>query len=259
VRVSIVNCVSTACDMMAFSDRSLISHAGCNNWDYVIVKWLASPEVEDYLERLPAIVESLTKTEGIEVHVIEHTTDESVGYVPNLRAMMNRGFDYGFKLNEYAGLVNTDCYFGPDWLKNLKKYAKRNRVINSQHITPATAPKPARGIITEDLGLPLDGQFKGHRFINLYDQLFKDDVWIAPGHDHRQAATMPYLFHYDYWDFCGPWELTLKEGVPDMRFFRRVAAAGAEFALALGSIVYHLECGERKGKRPEGAEDLAEE
>lgn len=259
MRVSIVNCVSTARDMMAFSDRAMISHAGDVHWDYVVVKWLASPEVDDYLNRLPDIVRSLSPMEGIEVHVIEHITDESVGYVPNLRAMMNKGFDYGFWLNEYCGLVNTDCYFGPDWLKHLKKWAAPHRVINSQHITKASAPKPVKGIITEDLGLPLDGEFKCHRFINLYDQLFADEMWIAPSNDHRQAATMPYLFHRDYWEECGPWELTLEKGTPDMRFFQRVSDAGAQFALAMGSVVYHAEAVERRGPRPIGAETLKEE
>jgi hypothetical protein len=259
MRVSIVNCVSTARDMMAFSDRSLVSHAGDTNWDYIVVKWLPSPAVEDYLERLPDIVRSLQPIEGIQVHVIEHVTDESVGYVPNLRAMMNEGFDYGFSLNDFTGLVNTDMYFGPDWLKHLKQYAIPRRVINSQHITKATAPKPVRGIITEDLGMPLDGQFNSQRFINLYNELFENEMWMAPSDDHRQAATMPYLFHKRYWDQCGPWELTLEKGTPDMRFFQRVADAGAEFALALGSICFHAEAVERRGPRPKGAEDMKEE
>ena len=118
MRVSIVNCVSTARDMMAFSDRSLISHAGCNNWDYVIVKWLASPEVDEYLDRLPEIVESLTKTEGINVHVIEHKTDDSVGYVPNLRVMMNAGF-----VN--TRIVGTTGYRTSDYTIGTLSYAEK--------------------------------------------------------------------------------------------------------------------------------------
>ena len=70
---------------------------------------------------------------------------------------------------------------------------------------------------------------------------------------------MPYLFHRQYWETCGPWELTLERGTPDVRFFDRVAAAGAEFALSFGSVVYHHEAVERRGKRPPGAEGMPEE
>jgi len=259
VRVSIVNCVSTAADLMKFSDQSLMRHSGHVNFDYVVVKWLASPEVEEYLKDLPRIARAISPVEGIEVHVIEHQTDPSVGYVPNLRGMMNDGFHYAFGLNAYAGLVNTDCYFGPDWLQNLVKYAEIDRVVNSIHITRTTPPKPAAGIITEDLGVPLVGSFKFQRFVNLYDQNYQDSLYTAPRNDYRQCATMPYLFHRRYWERCGPWELTTEKGTPDVRFFDRVAAAGARFALSRSSIVYHHEAVERRGKRPPGAENLPEE
>ena len=259
MRVSIVNCVSTAADLMKFSDQSLLRSAGHANFDYVVVKWLASPEVDEYLARLPAIVHSIQPVEGICVHVVEHQTDPAVGYVPNLRAMMNLGFSEGFRLNAYCGLVNTDCYFGPGWLRNLERYATEDRVVNSLHITRATAPRPVRGIVTEDLGIPLVGSFRFQRFVTLYDTHYRDELYEAPADDYRQAATMPYLFHRKYWEACGPWELTTEKGTPDVRFFDRVAAAGAKFCLSLSSIVYHYEALERRGKRPAGAEDLPEE
>lgn len=259
MRVSIVNCVSTAAEMMAFSDNSLLRHCGHCNFDYVVVKWLASPEVESYLKRLPSIIKDISPIEGIVLHVVEHQTNPAVGYVPNLRAMMNLGFEYGFKLNEYCGLVNTDVYFGPDWLRNLVRRAAPDKIVNSVHITKAEAPKPVAGIVTEDLGVPLNGQFKAQRFITLYNQLYKDEEFEAPQDDYRQCATMPYLFHRRWWQECGPWELTLENGTPDVRFFDRVAKAGARYTLARDSIIYHAEAVERRGKRPQGAESLTEE
>lgn len=261
MRVSIVNCVSTAYQMMHFSDTSLFRHAGHMNFDYIVVKWLASREIEHYLEhQLPKVIQENSPIEGVALHVVEHQTDPSVGYVPNLRAMMNEGFQRGFELNEYCGLVNTDCYFGPNWLRNLVKNAKPNRVINSFHITAATAPKPVAGILTENLGPPIARQFNARRFVRLYDTHYADDLVIAPEDDYRQCATMPYLFHRDYWKSCGPWELTVTDGQPpDMRFFTRIRDAGAEYAMTHGSIVYHHEAVERRGGRPLGAEDLPEE
>lgn len=260
MRVSIVNCVSTAADMMRFSDRSLFAGAGHGDFDYVVVKWLASPEVEDYLRDLPGIAAEYHP--DATVHVVEYMTNPAVGYVPNLRAMMNAGFNRGFELNEYAGLVNTDCYFGSGWLSGLVRYAGSSKVINSFHITAATPPKPVVGILTCDLGPPLPGRFNVDKFRRIEAEHYDPTHVVTAdeaGGDHRQCATMPYLFHRDYWNACGPWELTLDRGVPDVRFFNRVHAAGATFAMTKASIIYHHEAVERRGRRPAGAEYLKEE
>ncbi len=264
MRVSIVNCVSTAERMMRFSDSSLLNRPGHINFDYIIVKWLATPGVSDYLKNLPSIIKNRGYPEAITVHIIEYKTNNSIGFVPNLRSMMNMGFDYGFRLNEYAGLINTDCYFGPNWLGGLVKYAAPNIVINSLHITAATPPNPVRGIITENLGVPEPEKFNGNRFVRLYDQHYKDNLVFARNlktpNGYRECATMPYLFHRKYWKSCGPWELRCVKGCsPDVRFFDRVAAAGAQFAMTDSSIVYHHEAVERRGKRPKGARHLPEE
>lgn len=261
MRVSIVNCVSTAYRMMRFSDVSLLKHAGHANFDYVVVKWLASDQIDHYLSaELPSLIRKYSPIEGVDLHVVEYYTDETVGYVPNLRAMMNRGFSYGFALNTYCGLVNTDCYFGPDWLRNLVKHARPDRIVNSLHITAATPPKPVEAIVTENLGPPIQGEFKSQRFVQMYDRLYSNEMVVAPVDDYRQCASMPYLFHRRYWQECGPWELQCVNGQsPDVRFFDRVAAAGASYVLAKDSIVYHHEAVERRGKRPAGAEDLPEE
>jgi len=264
MRVSIVNCVSTAEKMMRFSDDSLLDNPGHINFDYIVVKWLADKKVESYLEELPDKIKNLSYPEAISVHVIEHQTDNNIGFVPNLRAMMNEGFNYGFRLNDYTGLVNTDCFFGPNWLGGLVKYAEEDTVINSLHITAAIPTNPVRGIITENLGVPEHETFDRVGFIQLYDKNYKDNVvfsdTLVPDKGYRQCATMPYLFHRKYWESCGPWELNCVNGQsPDVRFFDRVHAAGARYAVTDSSIVYHHEAVERRGTRPEGAEHLPEE
>lgn len=262
MRVSIVNCVSTAERMMRFSDESLFHNSGHEEFDYVVVKWLASPEVEEYLSELPVIAKD--RCPRCYVHIVEHQTIESIGFVPNLRAMMNLGFEKGFQLNSYAGLVNTDCYFGNDWLYNLVKYARPDLVVNSLHITASTPPHPISGIITENLGIPEPETFRLQQFNALYEKHFQGRLLLASKlntpRGYRECATMPYLFHRNYWSKCGPWELTCVQGQPpDVRFFNRVSEAGADYGLSQGSIVYHHEAVERRGKRPKGAENLLEE
>lgn len=248
-RVSIFNCVSTALDMLKFSTDAILGNAGTDNFDYIVVHWLATQEVAEYLEEL--------KYKYSNIQLLKYSTNNSVGYVPNLRGMMNAGFDRGFKLNEYCGLVNTDMYFGKDWLSNLVKYTTQDTIVNSVHITPIKGPH----VITANLGIPEYGKFNMDKFDNLYKSLYKDKLetererggWLS-------TNTMPYLIPKKYWDIAGPWELTITgNSTPDRRFFQRCKNAGAVFTMSHSSIVYHHEAVERRGVRPEGARGMRNE
>jgi len=261
MRVSVHNCVSTAYEMLRFSSDAILANAGTEDFDYVIVHWLASPKVRDYLEDLKAKHENVT--------LVEYKTNNDVGYVPNIRGMMNTGFDKGFELNDYCGLVNTDQYFGKDWLVNLAKHATPNTIVNSVHISPIVGTH----VVRANLGIPEYGRFNMAGFNEIYDRVYKDVLeteeqrggWIS-------CSTMPYLIPKRLWEIAGPWELepvmtgkayrtpTVPLGTehkfPDRRFFQRCKDAGAMFTMSHSSITYHHEGVERTGKRPPGAEHL---
>lgn len=249
-RVSIFNCVSTAYEMLRFSSDAIIENSGYDNYDYIIVTWGPTLKVIRYLNEL--------KNKHDFVHVIEYKTNKSVSFVPNLRGMMNRGFDYGFELNNYCGLVNTDQYFGKGWLINLVKYANKNDIVNSTHITPIKGAH----VIIADLGIPEYGKFNMDEFNRLYDELYEDKLeteeerggWLA-------TNTMPYLIPKCFWKEAGPWELMLcNNSSPDRRFFQRCKDIGAHFTMSRSSIVYHHEAVERRsGNRPEDAKNMSEE
>jgi hypothetical protein len=249
-RVSIFNCVSNAYGMLRFSSDAILNNSGYDNFDYIVVVWEPSKEVIDYLNKLKCIRDN--------IHIVEYNTNPNVPFVPNLRGMMNAGFDYGFDLNNYCGLVNTDQYFGKDWLLNLVKYANEDDIVNSTHITPIKGPH----VITADLGIPEYSTFNINEFNKLYDTLYDDKLeteeerggWLA-------TNTMPYLIPKKFWQIAGPWELMLgKEYSPDRRFFQRCKDAGAHFTMSKSSIVYHHEAVERRsGKRPEAAKNMSEE
>jgi len=249
-RVSIFNCVSNAYEMLRFSSDAILNNSGYDNFDYIVVVWEPSKEVRDYLNKL--------KQERNNVHIVEYKTNPDVPFVPNLRGMMNTGFDYGFELNDYCGLVNTDQYFGKDWLLNLVKYANENDIVNSTHITPIKGPH----VVTADLGIPEYDKFNMDEFNKLYTVLYDDRLeteeerggWIA-------TNTMPYLIPKKFWQIAGPWELLLgREYSPDRRFFQRCKDAGAHFTMSRSSIVYHHEAVERRsGNRPEVAKNMSEE
>lgn len=249
-RVSIFNCVSNAYEMLKFSSDSIILNAGYDNYDYIIVTWDPSEDVTQYLTDLCSKYSF--------IHIVSYETNKNIPYVPNLRGMMNLGFDYGFKLNNYCGLVNTDMYFGKDWLINLVKYASDNDIVNSTHITPIKGPH----VITADLGIPEYGKFNLEGFNQIYKDTYIDKLeteeerggWLA-------TNTMPYLIPKKFWQIAGPWELLLDSGFsPDRRFFNRCKDAGAYFTMSRSSIVYHHEAVERRsGNRPYDAKNMSEE
>lgn len=259
-RISIIQCVSTSLEMLKFSTDSLIKNSGYDNFDYIIVTWLASDQVKKQIKIYQEMYDF--------VHMIDYPTNDNIGYVPNLRGMMNLGFDKGFKLNDYCCLVNTDQYFGKDWLKNLVKYVTPNLIVNSVQITPIEGPP----YITANLNITEYDKFNLDKFNEMYQNIYKDNIEMEEERGGWFACnTMPYIFHKKYWKLCGPWELTLdknfkencaKKGYcdsPDSRFFERCHEAGAKECMVWSSICYHHEAVERRGKRPKGAEYMINE
>ena len=250
-RVSIFNCVSNAYEMLRFSTDAILNNSGYNNFDYIIVTWGQSNEVLEYLIELSGRYSN--------IHIVEYQTNPDIPFVPNLRGMMNKGFDYGFSLNDYCGLVNTDMYFGKDWLINLVKYANDNDIVNSLHISPIEGAN----IITADLGVTEYGKFNTSEFNKMYNNLYEDRLVTQQerGNNWRAINTMPYLIPKRFWGVAGPWELMLgSPHSPDVRFFQRCSNAGARFTMSLSSIVYHHNAVERSsGSRPEDAKDMSQE
>lgn len=251
-RVSIFNCVSNAYEMLKFSSEAIINNSGYDNYDYIIVTWGPSQEVVEYLNEL--------KTKYDFVHIVEYKTNNAVAYVPNLRGMMNAGFDYGFELNDYCGLTNTDQYFGKNWLINLVKYTNINDIVSSTHISPCGGVNQEKG----NFGVPEYTKFKIDKFNEMYNELYQDILQTQEerGGPWNTCVTMPYLIPKRFWQTAGPWELTLKGKTdsPDVRFFQRCSDEGAHFTMSRSSIVYHHDSVERKsGNRPKEAVEMKEE
>jgi len=245
MRVSVVNFCSTAVDMLRFSTEMLLEHAGTEDFDYIVVTWNPTLCVESYCRTHPQIIP------------IVYKTDDTLDYVPNLRAMMNHGFDMGFELNEYVAIVNTDMAFGRDWLKNLMKHASEDVIPNSLHIAPIEGPN----IITENCGVPTKRTFDTDKFWKLHDTLFEDRIEKDSERGGWEATnTLPYVIHQKWWEQFGPWnpEVGKHKLPPDRRFFGRVAGGGAQYILVHDSVCYHHEAVERRNMRPVGIEDMPE-
>jgi hypothetical protein len=253
MRVAVVNFCSSREDMLDFSSRMLMQHAGCD-FDYFVVTWLPTVQVVNWIEAAHG-----------NVRRIDFPTQPGLEYVPQLRAMMNHGFNVGYQHADWVCIVNTDMAFGTNWLDNLARRATHPDIIpNSTHITPVDAGFPGAqgiGIIKDNFGVPTRAEFADSRFWRVHEELYEDRVITqeeAPG-GWECCATFPYLLHRQWWERYGPWGLR-PDGreAPDRAFFRRCAAGGARFVICRDSIVYHHEAVERRGARPPGAEDMPE-
>jgi len=256
MRVSVVNFCSTALEMLKFSTESLLENAGTGDFDYLVVTWNPSPEVEAWLDAQPSIYRA------------RYQTDNSFDYVPNLRKMMSYGFSEGYQLNDYVVIVNTDMAFGECWLENLARRADEDVIPNSVHVTPVESPF----VVVANFGIPTRETFDMARWEKLHDKLLTSakndaiarglDMVQTPedrGGDWRSCATMPYVLHRKWWERFGPWEPNLdgQKEAPDRRFFGRCHDGGAKFVLCLDSICYHHEAVERRGScRPIGVESM---
>lgn len=238
MRISVINCVSTALKMLRFSTDAIFKNAGTKDFDYIVVTWCLSDEVRAYLNERTDIIQ------------VPHMTIEEVGYVPNLRAMVNDGFNKGYEINDYCALVNTDMYFGRNWLVNLIRHASEDTIVNSVHITPIRGPN----VITFDLGIPTYKTFNIEKFERLYRSYYRDILETEEERGcWRATNTMPYIMHRKWWEMCGPWELQMSDGdrdPPDRRFFKRCHNAGARHTMNWSSIVYHHEAVERRQMKP---------
>ncbi len=257
-RTGIVNCVSEAYEMLRFSSDHLITNAGTNSFDYVIVCWNPSRAVEDYIANLEK------KLEASETRVVrvDHQSIDHIGYVPNLRAMINDGYEKAFELDDYAGLVNTDQAFYKNWLLNLVKHSKPNRMVGSTLIEAGSTRH-----YRFDLGTTEYSRFDTTTFNKLCGLLSKpgelmidedlEGLWGDTG--YKNMVSLPHVFHRSMWEKVGPWELTLANGTPDVNFFDRAHAAGFEFVVSADSLAYHMGGAERgaTGKSvPDFAKDL---
>lgn len=254
MRVGVVNFCSTRSDMLRFSTNMLFENAGTNDFDYYVLTWLATSDVVRVLKESPHPA----------IRVI-HETVSGLEYVPQIRALMNHGFDVAFRHHEWACIVNTDMAFGRGWLANLVRRAQDPDLIpNSVHITPVDAVhKPAQdlALYKANFGIPTEATFNMAGFWSMHDAIYRDHVTA----DHETlggwgtCATFPYLLHRKWWERYGPWQTNYHGGdSPDRAFFRRCAGGGARFLLCHDSIVYHHEAVERRGARPPGAEGMPE-
>jgi len=221
--------VGKAVDMLDFSLNQAIKNAGLpkKDFDIFMICWKTSEEVYDYLNK-----------KGYKY--IDMKYDEGRGFLWNLYKGWNLGLNEGFKHAKYVCPIATDHAFYKNWLKNLMRYAKPNRIVNCKLIEPGTIPTIHTAI---NLGLTLPGKFKQQEFNKICRKIYRDKLIKNEDEYGHRLDAMPWVCSKDVWERFGPQKKVLLKGgiTGDVDFFDRIKKGDVEKTKALNAISYH--CG----------------
>lgn len=239
--------IGRSLDMAKFSIKSALTNSGMSkdDIDIIFICWKTSTEVYNWIK------ENNYK-------YVDMDYDEGRGFLWNLYKGWNLGFYEGFKYSEYVCPIATDHAFYKNWLLNLYKNAKQNRIVNCKLIEPGTLPTLHTA---KNFGITIDSEFDCEGFEKFCAKLYADGENILikskESYGHRLDA-MPFLVSKDVWERFGPmcqtivpngvdWQGGLVTG--DTDFFNRCEAGGVEITKALDAISYH--CGGVETRRNE--------
>lgn len=177
-----------------------------------------------------------------------------MGYAyPEYISRVYAGYNYGIKAskNPIITLINSDMFFSPDWLHNLKKRLTREVVVSPKIIQPHHRFKnPINDSVCEhyEFGQTIS-EFDEDAFLKKAEELKEDSISIG-------NVFMPMMIYKDIIEEIGyypegnlnygAYHRILKTG--DVELFTRLAKNGVEHINSNDSIVYHLNEGEKRKK-----------
>jgi len=231
--------LGAAIDMADFSVSRAIENSGLmeQDFDIVFICWKTPEHSYKWLS-------------DNNYKYVDMVYDEGKGFLWNLYKGWNTGYEVGFKYADYVCPIATDHSFHKDWLKNLMKHCKENRIVNCKLIEPGVLPSLHT---TLNFGATVKGQFDQLEFEHfsssisknelVFDDikgLFHENQGVGGTHGHRLDA-MPFVVPRDVWERFGPMnQIFNKHGVTgDTDFFDRCRVGGVEITKALDAISYH--------------------
>ena len=226
--------VGGALDMVKFSINSAISNSGLNKEDFDIffICWKTSDEVYDWLKE--------NNYKYVDMDYDEHGPfgDGSTlsRFVWNLYKGWNLGYEVGFKHSDYVCPIATDHAFYKNWLANLLKNGRENRIVNCKLVEPGEQLsndgdetdllEEGKGVdnpslhSTKDFGLTIEGEFNQEEWEKYAEELYAKSggeiefsrKFIPTGvEEHnpqpewgRRLDAMPFLVARDVWERFGP-------------------------------------------------------
>lgn len=247
--------IGRAVEMADFSIKNLIQNTGLpdDEWELVFLTWKTSSYAYDWLN------ENHFKYEDQEY-------DEGKGFLWNLyKCGWNAGYRVAFQHADYAVAVGTDHAYGPNWLANLMKHAKPNRLTNCKLIEPGVVDTIHE---TRNFGPPKASTFNldgWNEFSRQMSEIYKDQIHLnnEVGYGRRYDAS-PFVMPKDVWERFGPMNQTISPTSPDPMgiyikditgdtdFCSRAKTGGVETCKVLDSVVFHWGAGESASSQKAG-------
>ena len=227
--------VGKAVDMLDFSFNQAVSNAGLpeKDFDIFFICWRTSSDVYQYIK-------------SKKLKYIDMPYDGDKDFLWNLYKGWNLGYEEGFKHAKYVCPIATDHAFYKNWLKNLMRYARPNRIVNCKLIEPGTLPTIHTAV---NLGITLPNKFQQKKFESIAKKLYKDELITNERKYGHRLDAMPFACPNDVWERFGPmYKVLLDDGLTgDTDFFNRCRKGGVEITKALNAISYH--CGGLETRR----------
>ena len=175
-KISLYCQVGQSLDMAQFSVQSALANLGMpiEDIELIFICWKTSEPVYKWLR--------VNKFKWVDMEY-----DEGKGFLWNLYKGWNTGYEEGFKYADYVCPFATDHAFYNNWLANMYKHAKPNRIVNCKLIEPGILPTLHDNI---NLGATVYEDFNLNLFEDLCefltqrdaDKLVFDDI---PGYYHE--------------------------------------------------------------------------
>jgi hypothetical protein len=240
--------IGSSLDMAKFAVWSAINNSGMDkkDFDIVFICWKTSDEVFEWLK-------------SNNFKYVDIGYEEGRGFLWNLYRGWNAGYEIAYKYTDYICPIATDHYFHDNWLLNLYKNCKPNRVVNCKLIEPGTLPSLHT---CRNFGTTTDDDFKRQEFLDFIEPLYienKDKCAVSESEYGHRFDAMPFVVAKDVWERFGPMNQILVPKSPDpdgvfvtditgdTDFFNRCKTGGVEVVKALDAISYH--CGGLETKR----------
>lgn len=237
MKVSLYCQIGSSLDMAEFSIAEALKNSGLAPEDIklIFICWKTSAEVYGWLK-------------AHNQHYVDMVYDEGKGFIWNLYKGWNLGYTEGYKYADYVCPIATDHAFYVNWLANMMKHAKPNRIVNCKLIEPGTLPSLHT---CKNFGITTRDAFRMADFQAFCSSIEKDElVFDDMKYGHRFDA-MPFVCPKDVWQRFGPMMNYVGPGglTGDTDFFNRCKAGGVEITKCLNGISYH--CGGLETRRNE--------